>query len=51
MEIEFDPAKSAANQEKHGIDFGGHRSSGGMLCALKCQPGRWTSPVARDRPD
>ena len=22
MEIEFDPAKSAANQEKHGIDFG-----------------------------
>jgi uncharacterized protein len=22
MELEFDPAKSAANQEKHGIDFG-----------------------------
>jgi len=22
MEFEFDPAKSAANQEKHGIDFG-----------------------------
>jgi hypothetical protein len=22
MEFEFDPAKSTANQEKHGIDFG-----------------------------
>ena len=22
MEFEFDPAKSAVNQEKHGIDFG-----------------------------
>jgi uncharacterized protein len=22
MEFEFDPVKSAANQEKHGIDFG-----------------------------
>ena len=43
MDFEFDPAKSAANLNKHGIDLLARRRCGAILTALRSRPARSTS--------